>query len=61
MFNRLDEECFYLCPLMKLLMNNLLNSWKEVMVFGGSLLNYTLVGAFNVVGKALHIISSRTP
>ena len=61
MFNRLDEECFYLCPPTKLLTNNLLNSWKEVMVFGGSLLNHSLVGPFKVIGKALHIILSETP
>ena len=61
MFNTLDEEHFGLCPPTKLLTNNLLNSWKEVMVFGGSLLNHTLVGPFKVIGKTLHIISSRTP
>ena len=31
------------------------------MVFGGSLLNHTLAGPFRVVGKALHMISTRTP
>ena len=61
MFNRLDKERFGLCPPTKLLTNNLLNSWKDVMVFGGSLLNHTLVGPFKVVGKTLHIILSRTP
>ena len=30
-------------------------------MFGVSLLNHALVGPFKVVGKALHIISSRTP
>ena len=28
------------------------------MVFGGNLPNYTLVGPFNLVGKALHIDNS---
>ena len=60
MFNRLDKERFCLCPPTKLLTNNLLNSWNEVMVFGCSLLNHTLPGPFKVVGKALHMISSRT-
>ena len=31
------------------------------MVFGGSLPNHTLAGPFNIVGKALHMISSGTP
>ena len=61
MFNKLDEECFFLYPLTKLLTNNLLNSWNEVMVVGGSLPNHTLAGPFNVVGKALHMISFGTP
>ena len=61
LFSKLDEECLGLWPLTKLLSNNLLNSWNEVMVLGGSLPNHTLVGTFNVVGKALHMISSRTP
>ena len=30
------------------------------MVFGGILPNHTLAGPFNMVGKALHIISSGT-
>ena len=37
-----------------------LNSWNEVMVFGGSLPNHTLTGPFNMVGKALHMISFGT-
>ena len=61
MFSKLDEERLCLWPSTKLLMNNLLNSWNEVMVFGGSLPNHTLAGPFNVVGKALHMISSGTP
>ena len=35
------------------------NSLKVETVFGVSLLNHTLVGPFSVVGKALHIISSK--
>ena len=31
------------------------------MVFGGILPNHTLAGAFDVVGKALHMILSGTP
>ena len=61
MVNRLDEERLCLYPPMKLLTNNLLNSSKELTKFGGILLNHTRVGALRVVGKALHIISSRTP
>ena len=46
---------------MKLLMSNLLNSLNEGIVFGGSLLNHYLPKPFNLVGKALHMISSRIP
>ena len=61
MVNRLDKECLCLCPPMKLLTNNLLNSSKELTVFGGILLNHTRADPLRVVGKALHIISSRAP
>ena len=61
MVNRLDEERLCLCPPMKLLTNNLLNSSKELTVLGGILLNQTHAGPLRVVGKALHIIPSRTP
>ena len=61
MVNRLDEERLCLCPPIKLLTNSLLNSSKELTVFGGILLNHTRAGPLRVVGKALHIISSRTP
>ena len=59
--NRLDEErlCFY--PPIKLLTNSLLNSSKELTVFGGILLNHTRAGPLRVVGKALRMISSGTP
>ena len=60
MVNRLDEERLCLCPPMKLLTNNLLNSSKELTVFRGILLKHTRVGPLRVVGKALHIISSGT-
>ena len=46
---------------MKLLTNNLLNSSKELILFGGILLNHTRASPLRVVGKALHIISSGTP
>ena len=59
--NKLNEECLCLCPSIKLLTNNLLNSLKEPTVFGGILLNHTRADPLRVVGKALHIISSETP
>ena len=61
MVNRLDEECLCLCPPIKLLKNSLLNSSKELRVFGGILLNHTHAGPLRVVRKALHIISFGTP
>ena len=61
MVNKLDEERLCLCPPMKLLTNNLLNSSKELTKFWGILLNQTHAGPLKVVGKALHIISSGTP
>ena len=61
MVNKLDEERLYLCPPMKLLTNNLLNSSKELTEFEGILLNQNRVGPLRVVGKALHIISLGTP
>ena len=61
MVSRLDEEHLCLCPLMKLLTNNLLNSSKELTVFRGILLNHTRAGPLRVVGKTLHIILSGTP
>jgi len=36
MFNRLDKEHLCLWPPAKQLTNNLLNSWNEVIVFGGN-------------------------
>ena len=61
MVNKLDEERLCLCPPMKLLTNNLLNSSKELTEFGGILLNQTHAGLLRVVGKALHMISLGTP
>ena len=61
MVNRLDEERLCVCPPIKLLTNNLVNSSKELTELGGILLNHTRAGPFRVVGKALHIISSGTP
>ena len=61
MVSRLDEERLCLCPPIKLLTNNLLNSSKELTKLGGILLNHIRAGPLRVVGKALHIISSGTP
>ena len=61
MVSKLDEERLCLCPPIKLLTNNLLNSSKELTELEGILLNHTRAGPLRVVGKALHIISSRTP
>ena len=59
--NRLNKERLCLCPPIKLLTNSLLNSSKELIVFGGILLNHTRASPFRVVRKALHIISFGTP
>ena len=61
MVSKMDEERLCLCPPMKLLTNNLLNSSKEPTKLGGILLNQTRAGPLRVVGKALHMISSGTP
>ena len=45
-------KCVTKCPL---------NSLNVEIEFGVSLLNHTLAGPFKMVGKVLHIISSRTP
>ena len=44
MVNKLDKECLCLCPPMKLLTNNLLNSSKELTESEGILLNQTRAG-----------------
>ena len=54
-------DLLYLCLLMKCEVNWVLNFLKVLIELGISLLNQILVGLFNVVGKALHMISSGTP
>ena len=51
---------FYLCSPIKCEANWVLNSLKVLMELGVNLLNQILAGPFNVVGKALHMISSAT-
>ena len=46
---------------MKCKVNWAFNSLKVLIELGISLLNHILAGPFNVVGKALHMISSGTP
>ena len=46
---------------MKCEVNWAFNSLKVLIEFGVNLLNQILAGPFNVVGKALHMISSDTP
>ena len=54
-------DLLYLYPPMKCDVNWALNSLKVLIELDVSLLNQILVGPFNVVGKALHMISSDTP
>ena len=54
-------DFLYLCPPIKCEAHYALNSLKVLMEFDINLLNHTLVGPFNVVGKAQHMISSATP
>ena len=61
MFIKHVVDFLYLCPLMKCEANWALNSFKVPMELGVSLLNQILADAFNVVGKALHMISSSIP
>ena len=61
MFIRYAMDFLYLCPPIKCEANYALNSLKVLMEFDINLLNHTLVGPFNVVGKAQHMISSATP
>ena len=58
MFSMAAEDRLCLYPLMKCVTKWPLNSLKVETVFGVSLLNHALIGPFNVVGKALHIILS---
>ena len=61
MFIRHAVDFLYLCPPMKCETNWALNSLKVLVELGVNLLNQILAGPFNVVGKALHMISSATP
>ena len=61
MFIRYTVDFLYLCPSIKCEANYALNSLKVLIELGVSLLNHTLAGPFNVVGKAQHMISSATP
>ena len=54
-------DFLYLCPPMKCKANWALNSLKELIKLGVSLLNQILMGPFSMVEKALHMISSGTP
>ena len=54
-------DFLYMCPLIKCKVNWALNSLKVPMELDVNLLNQILAGPFNVVGKALHIISFATP
>ena len=60
-FNKLAEDFLYLCMPMKCETKCPLNSLKVKTVLGVILLNHTLVDPLSVVGKALHMISFRTP
>ena len=54
-------DFLYLCPLIRCEANYALNSLKVLMEFGVNLLNHILMGPFNIVGKARHMILSATP
>ena len=54
-------DFLYMCPLIKCKVNWALNSLKVPMELGVNLLNQILVGLFNIMGKALDIISSAFP
>ena len=54
-------DFLYLCPPIKCDTKCALSSLKVSMKLGVNLLNHTLAGPFNVVGKAQHMILSRTP
>ena len=54
-------DFLYLCPLIKCEANYVLSSLKVPMELSVNLLNHTIIGPFNVVGKAQHMISSTTP
>ena len=54
-------DLLYLCLPMKYEVNWALNSLKVLIELDVNLLNQILAGPFNVVGKALHMISSGIP
>ena len=54
-------DFLYLCPPMKCTVDGALNSLKVLTELGVSWLNQIFALPFNVLGKALHIISSATP
>ena len=54
-------DFLYLCPPMKCEANEAFSSLKVLMELGVNQLNQILAGPFNIVGKALHMISFATP
>jgi len=54
-------DFLYLCPPMKCDSNCVFSSLNVLIELAVNLLNHILVGPFNVVGKAQHMISSGTP
>jgi len=61
MFIKHVVDFLYLCPPIKCGTKWALNYLKVLMELGINLLNQILAGPFNIVEKALHIISSATP
>ena len=61
MLIKLVVDFLYLCLPMKCEVNWALSYLKVLIEFGVNLLNQILAAPFNVVGKALHMISSGTP
>lgn len=61
MFKRLAEDLLYNCPLMKCVMKSPLSSLRVKTELRAILLNRTQAGPLSMVGKTLHMISSRSP
>ena len=61
MFIRHVVDFLHLRPSMKCKVNWALSSLKVLMELGVNRLNQILAAPFNVVGKAIHIISFATP
>ena len=61
MFIRHAVDFLYLCLPIKCEVNWAFNSLKVLMELGVNLLNQILARPFNIVGKALHMISPATP